>query len=453
MKYVAADLGSSYLKFAIIDTDTLTITHKQVIPALPRRGHGYQFEIDSEALWQTVKTGIDKQLETAGEESCGILLSTQMHGFVLANRQGRGITDYISWQDMDCMESVQGSTPYKKLEELIDMEYMKNSGIPLKPRLAMCNLFSRLQKGLVLQENTLFCTLGSFIINKLTGKNACHITNAAPTGLADISMRSWNRSLISKIGCEKLEFPELVEDYTPVGYYKSTIGMIPVFPDYGDHQLSVLGSMSKPETDINVSMGTAGLLGMVTKEYTCGEYETRPFFEKHYLKTLSGLPAGREMNVIVEFIRDGVKNVTGAKPLAEDVWLAVHREMSLGGCEDLSVDLNFYSGGGMIGRITPEAFSFSVLIRSMMKKTALCYKQGIEKINAEVGPKRMVFSGGYALKTPEIVAEMERVVGLPAAASPFADEVFMGLLRIALVISGICKSLNQTRGICVTIIH
>ena len=125
-----------------------------------------------------------------------MIISTQMHGFVYSVPEKED--NYISWQDMRCMNKMPGKekTYLQWMEEKITPKDMEDHGVYLKPSLGICNLYTLLENKELRRDGKLY-TLGSYVIYALTGENVCHISNAAPLGLADVAHHCWNTKIIN----------------------------------------------------------------------------------------------------------------------------------------------------------------------------------------------------------------------------------------------------------------
>ena len=137
--------------------------------------------------------------------------SVQMHGYVLL-KEGREATGYISWRD----ERGKDLPPDFALTE----EY----GVRIKPNLPRLSL----QAQSVAADE--FCTLGSYLVYRLTGKNTTHVTDAAASGF-------YNVKTGARDAC-RYRLPEAVYRVQEAGRYKDTA----VFSPVGDQQASVLGA-------------------------------------------------------------------------------------------------------------------------------------------------------------------------------------------------------------------
>lgn len=95
-----------------------------------------------DSIWENVRLAL-KPTPPSTVVCQGIILSTQMHGFVLSDPD-YGPDVYISWQDARCLCPMPGTNGsyLAYLEKLISPDLMRSTGVYLKPALGMCNLFA-----------------------------------------------------------------------------------------------------------------------------------------------------------------------------------------------------------------------------------------------------------------------------------------------------------------------
>ena len=189
--------------------------------------------------------------------------SVQMHGYVLL-KEGREATGYISWRD----ERGKDLPPDFALTE----EY----GVRIKPNLPRLSL----QAQSVTADE--FCTLGSYLVYRLTGKNTTHVTDAAASGF-------YNVKTGARDAC-RYRLPEAVYRVQEAGRYKDTA----VFSPVGDQQASVLGAWKGRENAEGyvLNLGTAAQLCCTAEGFAAGDFESRPYFGGNTLCTVTGLPGG-----------------------------------------------------------------------------------------------------------------------------------------------------------------
>ena len=457
MTYLGIDIGSSFIKAAAFDLETCRAVLHTTFPTGGRLKNPDPkiFELDAGALAGTVRRTIEKIRSAAGRID-GIVLSTQMHGFVFHRE---GVPDrYVSWQDSRCTRSVPGGEEswLDLLKRRIPPERMRSCGVYLKPSLGLCNLYALVHaEGAGDPSGELF-TLGSYVIWKLTGNNICHMTNAAPLGLADVTAGTWDAGLISLLRFDGIRMPRIAPaDFQPCGTCRCGGEEIPVFPDYGDQQTAILGSSAGPG-DIVVNIATASQISAFSDRFVPGGYEVRPYFEGRYINTISNMPGGRNLDVLISFLRECMEKACGGRPTPKQAWDAVLKDFRQDS-RGLRTNLDFYDTpenlrGGAISSIRPENFGIQPLFSAAFEYMARRYCESIRTLTGGKKPRGgLVFSGGISWKTPPLLKVASDAAGLPYRLSSIPNEAFSGLFRIALVCSGVCRSLDENPGMVLKI--
>ena len=149
MKFFAMDIGSTYLKTALLDCDTKTITMfpERSMPKAFTGADSLSHEIDAEGLYNTVKNALDACIAKEKNAVSGVLISTQMHGFMFCSKEGQPHTPYISWQDNRCLREKEPGISYLDyLKSIISPEMMASHGLYLKPGLGFCNAYTAIRE-------------------------------------------------------------------------------------------------------------------------------------------------------------------------------------------------------------------------------------------------------------------------------------------------------------------
>ena len=252
MKTLLIDIGSTNIKYEIKESRSFSSTP---FP-MPIRSDSIYYEVDPLAIYNTIKNIIDSI------EPDRVYFSCQMHGYVLMNN-GVEVSPYVSWRDK------RGSL------KMPNFRLFPEYGVNIKdnlPRLSI-ELFDG-----VFDE---FMTLGSYITYKLTGVNASHITDIAPSGFLNILTMHYDD--------EPFRLPIVYKDVECVGNYNGS----KVYTPIGDQQLSILGSTHDSGFDGYIlNLGTAAQVCTVSKEFVSGDYESRPYFNNQFLLTVTGIPGG-----------------------------------------------------------------------------------------------------------------------------------------------------------------
>src|SRR5215212_7000917 len=100
MPIIALDLGTTFIKGAVLDLDNLRLHHIQRLPfpdPLPNLPPLF-YEVDPGQLIATIRALINDLLIHAPDCE-GIVMCTQMHGLVLCTSSGEAISNVITWQD------------------------------------------------------------------------------------------------------------------------------------------------------------------------------------------------------------------------------------------------------------------------------------------------------------------------------------------------------------------
>ena len=252
------DIGSTNIKWK-----REGIVHQTPFPAPVLSSEG-RFEVNAEEIFEIVRRLI--------EDDERVFFSVQMHGYVLL-KNGVAVSNYISWRD----ERGAKLTP--------NFTLTKEYSVDVKPNLPRLSL----------QAQTVdfdeFCTLGSYLVYRLTGINATHITDAAPSGFYNVCTRKRVQT--------EFQLPTEFYAVKPVGNYKNAVIYTPV----GDQQAAILGAVGKEFSGYVLNLGTAAQICEISDKFVSGEFESRPYFEDKTLCTVTRLIGG---GVIAKYSDDEI---------------------------------------------------------------------------------------------------------------------------------------------------
>ena len=120
MKYIGVDLGSSFIKAVLMDLDQGKIVDqdKMATPEKEPYKNPNYFEIPAKKIVEIVKQLVDHYTKEYSDIE-GLIISTQMHGFVYAIPERRYVYILAGYavyeQDVRCeknISSVDGGTDY-----------------------------------------------------------------------------------------------------------------------------------------------------------------------------------------------------------------------------------------------------------------------------------------------------------------------------------------------------
>ena len=452
--FIGIDVGSTWIKAALLCPESFSVNNiSELQTPLPLKSeYDNSYEVDVNELSALVKDIIDEKI-TNFKNIQGILLSTQMHGFILSNKDSaRPVSGYISWQDKRSLNVIDNEniTYLEKLKKILPIDYTVKSGVYPKPELALSNLYCYIQTLKKPVKQVMFHTLGSFLIYRITGEYKCHITNAAPTGMVNITDKEWNSEIINTINFDYLVYPQIIKCIKPSGYYTKGGNNIPIYGDYGDHQMSVLGTLTKPEKQAVITMGTAGLISVPTKSVNKGNYESRPFLEDYYLKTICRLPGGRNIKVIIDFLIDAIEKITGERLKQQQIFEKLNR-ISETQEEGLpTIDLGFFGkqrgvSMGAISDIYFDNFTADNILKAAYRKIVEIYAS---ELKASLSKNEIIdsicLSGGAINNNNYLYNEFKKALPYEIINITNNFSELSGLLRISMLITGDCKTWQET---------
>lgn len=259
MKNLLIDIGSTSIKWYVNENKRGQFPFpKQKNKPLPF------FEVKPNKIIKPIKHLIKKIRPNR------LFISTQMHGYILLDKRGRPVSNYVSWQD--------------KRASLVDIPFsiLPESGSAKKDNLPKSSVYAtKLLFPKIIKKAQEFCTLGSFITKRLCGYNVTHITDGAASGFFNV---------LTLEGQSELKLPEVKKDVICVGKYKNT----QLFTPIGDQQSAVLGSKATTGEYI-MNIGTAGQLCVICNGFITGKFESRPFFDGKTLCTVTNLLGGKQI--------------------------------------------------------------------------------------------------------------------------------------------------------------
>lgn len=245
------DIGSTNIKWKRSGEEVkMTAFPAPVIEEYP------YFEVDAKEIVRIVEMLI--------READRAFFSVQMHGYVLL-KNGKTVSNYISWRD----ERGKDETPSFALT--------KEYGVDIKPNLPRLSL--QTQK----VDFDEICTLGSYIVYSLTGKNITHITDAAPTGFYNVRRRTHEVT--------RFRLPKASYKVKKAGRY----GLTDIYTPVGDQQAAILGAAGKEFDGYILNLGTAAQMCCIAKEFAVGAFESRPYFLGKTLCTVTRLIGGESI--------------------------------------------------------------------------------------------------------------------------------------------------------------
>lgn len=257
--FIGIDQGSSSTKALVITVKgEVAFETRRSLP--PPSREGLRIEQDPLEILTTVQEVVKESAlaaKSSGLEILGIGLSCQRSSCMIWNEVTvEPLSPLLSWRDTrgaDLVDSLATS------EDII----FRTTGLPLTPYYSASKL-RWLKDNLPAsrQDTTVFGTLSSFLVQRLTGEKKAAIdhTNAARTQLMNIGTLDWDPELLKLFGLESIRLPVIRPTAHEFGMVQTPAGAVPLLACIGDQQSAMLGLGVIKKGDGGINYGTGGFL-------------------------------------------------------------------------------------------------------------------------------------------------------------------------------------------------
>lgn len=397
MNTITIDCGASFLKGAIIDNDGQILKQVDRKSPVVHLNEPITEPVQITSLMNEVRQLIKLLMANdSNNNEVKLCISNEMHGFIIADENGTPIIDYISWQ-----KEYGGR---KLLEDNIFKDEIIKTGMGVRDGLPSCNLFYLIKSNIIANiKKMYFLTLGDYILFALSGHVPnCHPTNAAATGLYDVTRGGWNLKLISLIGADFICFPQIGDLIFPFELGGKTVY---AFPAIGDQQAALLGAGLEREDELSFNLGTGAQVSkLISGVEFSKKNQIRPYFYGKYLKTIPHLPSGRAINVYFRFVKDLLEKF-GVNPSDEEIWKVILKNLRDVPDTAIKCDISFFENAvtnhdkGSITDISEYEFTIDNLMRAVICTMANNFIWAADTIcDDRNNISTIIFSGGIARK-------------------------------------------------------
>ncbi len=269
MNYIGIDLGTSSVK-GLLMSDTLEVicTYSQDYPNnVDERGWSDQ---NPEDWYNKSIIVIKKLLAKSKEQVASISFSGQMHGMVALDKNDQVLRPAILWNDQRTVAECEYLNDEIGIDFLIENTgNIALTGYTAPKVLWMKNnepeLFKRLDKVMLPKDYLSYCLSGVF---------ATDYSDASGTLYLDVKNRQWSEKMLEVLGLKLDNVPELFNSYDKVGTLTDEIKAelnidydIDVVIGGGDQAVGSVGTGTVNSGDVNISLGTSGVVFAATDEY------------------------------------------------------------------------------------------------------------------------------------------------------------------------------------------
>jgi sugar (pentulose or hexulose) kinase len=436
-QFLGIDFGTTFLKGAVLDLDARRIEQIRRAPApagLPGLPAG-RHELEPAAVTAAVREMVEALLPHAPRCE-GIVFCTQMHSVVLVDGSGAPLTNVVTWLDQRALEPRPGGGSYlEALAARVDERARLELGNELRPGLPITTLFWLAERG-ELPRGATPLTLADHALAQLCGAPAgVEETNAAASGALEIGRGAWHAAALDAAGLGGLAMPPVTPLAAPAGTYRSGGRAIVCYRPVGDAQCALAGAGLRPGA-LSINIATGSQVSVLRETALLGDFQTRPFFDGRALTTISGIAAGRALNVLVRLL--GELAAASGAPVAEP-WPYLLRAAEAAADSELRVKLGFFGGAegeeGAIEGIREDNLTAGGLFRAAFRQMAASYEQAALRLLPDRGWQQVVLSGGLAHQSRLLRELIAARLAAPIRLAP-TEDTLSGLLALALYCAG-----------------
>jgi sugar (pentulose or hexulose) kinase len=446
LSFLGIDLGTSFIKGAVLNLATRQLEHIRRIPFPDpvATGDPLRCEYDPPQILSAVRSLIS-ELAPHAPDCQGIVMCAQMHGLVLMNDRHEAVSNCVTWRDQRALAlHPSGSGSYfDAIVGKTNPQIRRQVGNELEPARPISFLFCFEQEK-KLAPGLIPVSLPDFVLSVLCGSDpGVDATNASAYGAFDLETLDWHDDLIRKLGLDHLRWPVIRKQGEVVGHLKVGANSVPCYAPVGDAQAALAGALLNTD-ELSLNIATGAQVSRLTNQLCLGDYQTRPFFDGKFINTFSYPPAGRALNVLVGLL---IEVAASQKIELPDPWTYFSDAASKVDHTDLQVDLNFFCSSeadrGRISNIRGGNLTFGHLFRAALTNMAESYYGCALKLWPEKTWKSLLFSGGLACKLDVLRAAIQAKFGTGYRIAPFSEDTLFGLLILACVFSGEAESVEE----------
>jgi glycerol kinase len=222
-------------------------------------------EHDAAEIWEVtrkVAVGALSDAAVQGSQLKGIGITNQRETVVVWDpRTGEPVHRALVWQDRRTAA---------RCEELREQGHeqlvRERTGLVIDPYFSGTKI-EWLLRNAELPEGTVFGTIDSWIVYKLTGRQVTDYSNASRTLLFDIRKLAWDPELCGLLGVEPARLPEPAPSAEIYGTTGEFGGEVPVAGIAGDQQAALFGQASHSPGEAKNTYGTGSFVLLNTGDH------------------------------------------------------------------------------------------------------------------------------------------------------------------------------------------
>lgn len=436
MSFLGIDLGATHVKAAVLHKEPgglRVLLARRFPPFLANLPAGWH-EVDP-GLIETCFREVLEELLSLCPRPEGLLLSSQMHGFILQAPDGEPASNYCSWQDLRVMEK-DGDIPggYREFLSRLGEVFPMELGREIRPGLPATLLFW-LQRTGRMPRRVKACALPGYLLSRLCRiPPATDPTLASGFGLYDITKGQWHDGVLEVLGLERGLLPDIEASHqTPVGTARIGEVSFPCYGGIGDQQAALLGA-GLEEGELSVNIATGSQVSLLSPRLESGDFQVRPYPHGRFLKTITHLPAGRSLNALLRLFSELAREC-GAGCEEDRMWAYVASELEKVPSTEIQADISFFPSAvgsrGFFQNLEEKELEVARFFLAAYSSMACNYQAAALRLDATASWRGLVLSGGLAQRQARLREKIGSVFQAPLRLAPAQGDALYGLAKLA----------------------
>lgn len=299
MKTLGIDIGTTSICMVVYDFGKKEVIKMKSIDNEFIQG-GENYEQNPDKIVEKIKL-LMESFDLKGIQGIGI--SSQMHGILYVNKEGKAVSNYYTWKDERANKKINENDTYATYLQKI-------TGYGIYSGYGTATHFYHQKNNSIPKEAVKFVNIGDYVSMCLTDRVNPIVD---PTIAASFGGFSLKENIFDFVMLEKCEvdckyYPEVMKSGLKVGTYRG----IPVLNACGDNQASFLGAVSEKENSISINIGTGSQVSIYeSKRIETKNVEIRPFLDEGYLYVGASLNGGKTYECLAEFFKEVCALFTG----------------------------------------------------------------------------------------------------------------------------------------------
>jgi sedoheptulokinase len=355
---LSIDVGTTSICALAMRTDTTEVlcsysaANTAGVANLPAGWHEQSPEIILGLVHQLL-ANVAKDKSLQGIPVVSIVVTGQMHGVLLVDKEIKPQTNLLTWRDariLDTSKPGNLASARAALSKTIGANGDNTLGCELHPGYGGATLHWLSMQGR-LGTNVTALAIADFVVASLAGRSVTDPTHAASFGLLDLVKNDWHPQVMARLEIPPAILPPILPSGQQIGAILPDVADKAGLPrttgicaSVGDNQASIY-ALTRGNLDTGVvNLGTGGQISLPCRTYQYAPpLETRPMPGGHFINVGASLCGGWAYAYLRSFF-EGVLRAFGAEAPSEGEMYRTMNALAMAtpvGCAGLVADTRF----------------------------------------------------------------------------------------------------------------